>query len=74
MTSLAGQQIITIHSWPVSQEINATRLRFGQSIKDNTENVFLEKSYTKCGGETSPGPFYKKSKLRIQLDHQSEML
>ena len=26
-------------------------------------NIFLEKSYTKCGGETIPRPFPKISKL-----------
>ena len=26
-------------------------------------NIFFEKSYTKCGGEASPRPFYKKSKF-----------
>ena len=26
-------------------------------------NILLEKSYTKCGREASPRPFYKKSKL-----------
>ena len=36
--------------------------------------VFLGKSYTKCGGEASPIPFYKKLKLRISLDQQPEML
>ena len=30
-------------------------------------NIFLEKSYTKCDGETSPRPFYKKSKFSISL-------
>ena len=28
-------------------------------------HIFLEKSYTKCGGETIPRPFSKKSKLSI---------
>ena len=28
-------------------------------------NSFLEKSYTKCGGETSPRPFSEKLKLNI---------
>ena len=31
-------------------------------------NIFVEKSYTKCGGETIPRPFSKKSKLSIYLD------
>ena len=37
-------------------------------------NIFPEKSYTKCGVEASLRPFYKKSKLGIYLDQQSEML
>ena len=37
-------------------------------------NIFLETSYTKCGGEASPRNFYKKSKLSISLDQQFEML
>ena len=37
-------------------------------------NIFLQKLYTKCGGEGSPRPFYKKSKLSIALDQQCEML
>ena len=36
-------------------------------------NIFLEKSYIKCG-EASPRPFYEKSELNISLDQQSEML
>ena len=37
-------------------------------------NIFLEKSYTKCGGEASPRPFYKKPKLSISLGKLSEVL
>ena len=37
-------------------------------------NVFLEKSYTKCGGETSPEPFSKKLKLAISLYQLSKFL
>ena len=32
------------------------------------ENIFLEKSGSKFGGETTHGPFSKKSKLSISLD------
>ena len=32
-------------------------MKFGQLIEYNTRNIFLEKSYTKCGGEISPRPF-----------------
>ena len=47
---------------------------FGQMTENNMRNVFIEKSYTKCSGEARPRPFYKKSKLSIPLDQQSEML
>ena len=40
----------------------------------NIRNIFIEKSFTKCSGEASPNTFYKKLKLSISLDHQSEML
>ena len=29
-------------------------MKFGQLIECKIRNIFLEKSYTKCGGETSP--------------------
>ena len=38
-------------------------MKFGQLIKYNLKNFFLEKSYAKCGGEAIPRPFFKKSKL-----------
>ena len=37
-------------------------------------NIFLDKSYTKCGRETSPRPFSKISKLSISLDQGSGIL
>ena len=37
-------------------------------------NLFLEKSYTKCGAETSPRPFSGKLILSISLDQQSKVL
>ena len=37
-------------------------------------NIFLEKSYIECGGETSPKPFSEKSKLSTSLDQQSKVL
>ena len=43
-------------------------MKFGQLIKCNMRNIFLEKSCTKCVGETSPRPFPEKLKLRIPLD------
>ena len=49
-------------------------MKFGQLIECNMRNIFLEKSYTKCGGETSPRPFSEKSKLSISLDQQAKVL
>ena len=47
-------------------KVNQT-MKFGQLIEDNISKIFLEKSFTKCGGETSPRPFSGKLKLRISL-------
>ena len=49
-------------------------MKFGQLIEYNMSNIFLEKSYTKCGGETSPRPFYEKLKLSISLDQLFKFL
>ena len=38
-------------------------MKFGQLIECNMRNVFLEKSYAECGGETSPRPFSEKMKI-----------
>ena len=38
-------------------------MNFGQLIEYNITNIFLEKSYTECGGETSPRPFSEKMKI-----------
>ena len=38
------------------------------------KNFFLEKSYTKCGGETIHRSFFKKSKLSICLDQKPKAL
>ena len=42
-------------------------MKLGQLIEYNMRNVSLEKSYTKCNGETSPRPFSGKLKLNIYL-------
>ena len=49
-------------------------MKFGQLTEHNMRNNFLEKLYTKYDGEASPRPFNKKSKLRISLDQESEIL
>ena len=43
-------------------------MTFAQLIECNMRNNFLEKSYQKCGGETSPRPFSEKLKLHVSLD------
>ena len=43
-------------------------MKFGPLIEYNVTDIIVEKSYTKCGGETVPRPLSKKSKLRISLD------
>ena len=47
---------------------NNQTMKVGQLIEYNMENIFLKKSYTKCGEETSPRPFSEKLKLSISLD------
>ena len=37
-------------------------------------NIFLEKPYTKYGGETSPRLFSGKLKLRLSLDQYTKVL
>ena len=37
-------------------------------------DIFLQKPYTKCGGETSPRTFSGNLKLSIPLDQQSKVL
>ena len=38
---------------------NNRAIKFGQLKGYNIRNIFLEKSYTKCGGGTIPRPFLK---------------
>ena len=43
-------------------------MKFGQLTEYNMKNIFVEKLYTKCAGETVPTPLSKTSKLSISLD------
>ena len=43
-------------------------MKSGQLVECNRRNIFIEKSYAKCGGEISPRPFSEKLKLSISLD------
>ena len=49
-------------------------MKFSQVIKYNMSNIFLNKSCTKCAGETLPRPFPKNSKFSISLDQQPKIL
>ena len=49
-------------------------MKTGQLLEYNLRNIFIEKSYTKCGRETIPRPFSKKSKLSISLDRYCKVL
>ena len=49
-------------------------MKFGELIECNMRKNFLEKSYTKHSGETSPRPFSVKLKLNISPDQQSQVL
>ena len=43
-------------------------MKFSHLKEYNMRNIFLEKSYANCGGETSPRNFSEKLKLSISLD------
>ena len=69
MMSQPDHQTIILHILPnISRSKGNQTMKFGQLIECNMRNIFLEKSYTKCGGETSLRPFSEKLKLRISLD------
>ena len=52
----------------ISRSEGNQTMKFGQLMECNMRNIFIEKSYTKSGGETSPRPFSAKLKLSISLD------
>ena len=52
----------------ISRSKGNQTMKFGQLIECNMRNIFLEKSYTKYGGETIPRP------LSISLDQYSKVL
>ena len=69
MTLQTGYQTIAIHILPnISRSKGNKAIKFGQLIEYNMRNIFFEKSYTKCAGETIPRSLSKKSKLSISLD------
>ena len=57
MTSQSGKQTIVIQVLRnILRNKDNQAMRFGQLRKYNMKNIFLEKPYTKCGGEISPRP------------------
>ena len=67
-------QTIVMHILPnISRSKDNQAMKFGQLIEYN-RNIFVEKSYTKCAGETIPRPISKKSKLTISLDQLCKVL
>ena len=69
MTSQPGQQTIAIYIFAnISRSKGNQAMKFDQLIEYNMRNIFLEKSYTKCGRESIPRPFSKKPKWSISLD------
>ena len=79
MTSRPGKQTIVIHTLSnisrskgnvsnISRSKGNETMTFAQLIECNMRNIFLEKSYQKCGGETSPRPFCEKLKLSLSLN------
>ena len=69
MTSQYGEQTIAIFIFTnISKNKGNQAIKFGQLIDYNKRNIFLEKSYTKCGRKTIPRPFSKKYKLSISLN------
>ena len=75
MTSQLGKQKIAIQVLPnISRSKGNQTMKFGQLIEYNMAKKFLQKSYTKRGGESIPRPFSKKSKFSISLDQQPKFL
>ena len=64
MTPQPGEQTIPTHTFTnISSGTGNQAMKFGQLIKNNMRNIFLEKSYTKYGRETIPRLFSKKVKI-----------
>ena len=72
ITSQIGLQITLIDILPnILRRKRYQAMKFGQLIAHNMKNIFLGKSYTKCGGGASPRHFYKKSKLSLSVWNNS---
>ena len=55
MTSQPGSQTIAVHVLPnILRSKSKQAMKFDQLIEYNMRSIFLQKSYTKCAGETIP--------------------
>ena len=69
MASKPGKQIIAMQILPnIARSKGNQTMKFSQLTECKMRNIFLEQSYTKYGGETSPKLFSEKLKLSISLD------
>ena len=69
MTSPTGKQTITIRILAnISKSKGNQAMKFCELKECNMKNIFLKKTYTRCGRETIPRSFSKKSTLSISLD------
>ena len=69
MTSQPEKQTISTHILPNSSRSKGNQaMEFGQLIKYNKSNIFVEKSYIKYDGKTISRPFSQKLRLSISLD------
>ena len=68
-------QTIAIHILNnISRSKGNQAMKFGHLIECNMRNIFLEKSCTKCDGETISRPSSKKSKLGMSLNQWCKVL
>ena len=59
MTSQSGQQTIVIEILlHIAKSKGNQTMKFGQLIEYKMRNIFIEKSYIKCGQEASTRQFY----------------
>ena len=66
MISQLGKETVAIRILPnTSRSKDNQTIKICQLIEYSIRNIFLEKSYTKCGEETIPRPFSRKPSLRI---------
>ena len=67
--SSTGKQLITTHILPkILKNKDDQKPKFGLLVEYKIGNISLKMLYTKYGGETSPRPISKRSKLSISLD------